>query len=436
MNSEPTNEKYGLRKRIIAGIGANAYAQITNIAIQLLSLPVFLHAWSAEKYGTWQMLTALPVALAFADAGLLSGASNRVLIEYAAGRHKEASKILSTAVMATTIVLTIVAAIMATCLLNSNIQGLHSSNASGTLVNIILACCITLLYGIPDILFKASNNYAKSVFLQNHIRLLEFLVIAGTINYSPTFFAASLSTLICRGLGLLALAFYAWQARPHGLTLCPSLYSQITLRELIRPGIHYLAFPASNILSHQGFTLVIGAILGPAAVTTANIYKTISRTLTQATGMYSNALAPEFSNLYGKKDKTAIKWIYDRYQRYTLFLIMFGAVVLLIAAPYIVKYLTHDRIIYSDALLLSALIGAVATSTNSLAKNLLISTGHHENSARQLISLTLVAVVFAAVGANIAGIIGAFVLSGLVEMVITAESIRLTRKVLSYPISD
>jgi hypothetical protein len=57
--------------RISLGLGANLFGQVVTVAIQLLSLPVFLHFWSLSRYGEWLMLSAIPAYLSAVDVGIL-----------------------------------------------------------------------------------------------------------------------------------------------------------------------------------------------------------------------------------------------------------------------------------------------------------------------------------------------------------------------------
>ena len=63
-----------LLSRIMAAMGAGMLGQGVNIAIQLLSLPVFLHWWDLSQYGQWLMLSAMPAYLSMADVGMVSTA--------------------------------------------------------------------------------------------------------------------------------------------------------------------------------------------------------------------------------------------------------------------------------------------------------------------------------------------------------------------------
>ena len=74
-------------RRILHGLGANAYGQLVAIVIQLAGVPILLHAWGTQLYGEWLILAAIPTYLSMTDFGVLparpspppSAASRRML---------------------------------------------------------------------------------------------------------------------------------------------------------------------------------------------------------------------------------------------------------------------------------------------------------------------------------------------------------------------
>jgi len=67
-----------MKRRIIAGMGANSFGMAITIGIQLISLPLFLHYWNTSTYGVWLMLSAIPAYLSMADVGMVTAAGNRM----------------------------------------------------------------------------------------------------------------------------------------------------------------------------------------------------------------------------------------------------------------------------------------------------------------------------------------------------------------------
>src|ERR1700729_1518382 len=83
--------------RLLLGLGANAFGQVVTIAIQILSLRIFLSYWDATKYGTWILLSTVPSYLTMADVGMVSVAGNKMMMAMARNDVDEANEIFQTA---------------------------------------------------------------------------------------------------------------------------------------------------------------------------------------------------------------------------------------------------------------------------------------------------------------------------------------------------
>ncbi len=62
------------------------YNQVINLGVQIALVPIFLHAWGAERYGVWLLLSAIPTYLTFSDFGFTLSAKNEMTIKAAKGR--------------------------------------------------------------------------------------------------------------------------------------------------------------------------------------------------------------------------------------------------------------------------------------------------------------------------------------------------------------
>ncbi|MGB8322362.1 MAG: hypothetical protein WCE52_05295, partial [Candidatus Acidiferrum sp.] len=50
----------GVTQRLLRGFGAMAAGPVVTAGIQLVTVPLLLHAWGAAKYGDWLLLSAIP----------------------------------------------------------------------------------------------------------------------------------------------------------------------------------------------------------------------------------------------------------------------------------------------------------------------------------------------------------------------------------------
>src|SRR5205823_6843927 len=72
-------------RRIAKGFGANAYDQVVTVIIQIVGVPILLHAWGAQLYGEWLILFAIPAYLSMTDLGFSQSAGNDMTARVARG---------------------------------------------------------------------------------------------------------------------------------------------------------------------------------------------------------------------------------------------------------------------------------------------------------------------------------------------------------------
>ena len=79
-----------VRQRFIHGLGATALGPIVTILVQVIGVPIFLHAWGLKLYGEWLVLSAIPSYLAFSDVGFGNVAANDMTMRVASGDRRGA----------------------------------------------------------------------------------------------------------------------------------------------------------------------------------------------------------------------------------------------------------------------------------------------------------------------------------------------------------
>lgn len=70
---------------MLHAIGATSVGPVLTAAIQLVSVPVFLHFWGPKLYGEWLVLSAIPIYLGLTDFGFGSVAATEMTMQVARG---------------------------------------------------------------------------------------------------------------------------------------------------------------------------------------------------------------------------------------------------------------------------------------------------------------------------------------------------------------
>jgi len=154
-----------------------------------------------------------------------------------------------------------------------------------------------------------------------------------------------------------------------------------TFRELLAPGVAFMAITFGNALSLQGFTIVVGATLGTSAVVVFSTTRTITRVATTVMGSITNAIWPELSRSVGSGRLDEARAILRRSVQLALAGSLAGLFAMgLIGIP-IIRWWTRDLVDPPVPLLLILLLVIVANSTWYTLSAALTATNRHKRMA-------------------------------------------------------
>lgn len=293
-----------MRRRLIRGFGASALGPVVTIAVQVISVPVFLHFWGAALYGEWLILSAVPSYLALSDIGFGNVASSDMTMSVAAGKRDAAlDTFQSTWILISTLSLALLASVCAgawfipwTSWMKLNMIGNHGA----ALILIVLSTyvLVSLQNGILDSAFRCDGNYALGTMCLSIIRFSEAALGTLVAASGGRPLQVAIAYLSARALGTVLLNLVLHRKSPwiHYGTAHASLGS---VRRLAGPAFAFMAFPIGNALSLQGLTLVIGIVLGPVAVVLFSTMRTLSRVGFQMLGVVARTIWPELSIAFG-----------------------------------------------------------------------------------------------------------------------------------------
>jgi O-antigen/teichoic acid export membrane protein len=269
-----------MRRRIIAGMGANSFGMAITIGIQLASLPLFLHYWDAATYGTWLILSAIPAYLSMADVGMVTAAGNKMTIAVGKGDITEANRIFQSAQAFMLVVCGVIGLFAVPFVIFAPLPWFTSTDIRLTLIALIVGVLAALFGGLAEAAFKSTGRYATGTFLSNYARLGEWLGSMFGLIFVGTFAGVAVAGLVVRLIGVLCSILVARRGN-HGLSWGIQSAKETEIRAMIKPAVSFMAFPLANALSFQGVTLLVGAMFGPVAVAMFNTYRTIARVAVQ-----------------------------------------------------------------------------------------------------------------------------------------------------------
>ena len=197
-----------LHKRLLKGLGANAFGQVATIIIQLVSVPIFLQAWGVELYGEWLILSTIPSYFAMSDVGFANVAANEMTMEVAKDNKSNALDIFQSVWVFVSIICLILFIIfgLGTWLtpIESwlNLQRQTHVEAFSIIVLFTLHVLVKFQIGMLAAGFRCEGNYALGLLLGNIIRLIENLGVALVALVGGSLIQAALLFFILRLIGM------------------------------------------------------------------------------------------------------------------------------------------------------------------------------------------------------------------------------------------
>lgn len=292
-----------IRRRIAAGIGANAYSQLITIVIQLASLPLFLSFWSVKEYGAWLLLIALPSYLSFMDGGILQTIAFRLLRLDPKSEffQMEARRIVSLGTVV--LVFGATAYLAITALTLALFKFPDEPNQTEKLAFIILSASavVALTTGIPDAIIRGTNRYATATYLVNAARLTEWIFWVAGAWLVGSFTAAAALGLTIRLVFLVITARVA--SRAFGSVWVVERPTLQAIKQVMPASAANLAFPTAATILHNLVPITIGSTLGAAALVSFVAHRTASRFSFQIAGIPINGTGQEYALLLKSGDQ-------------------------------------------------------------------------------------------------------------------------------------
>ena len=380
-----------MKRRVIAGMGANSFGMAITIGIQLASLPLFLYFWDIGTYGKWLVLSAIPSYLAMADVGMVTAAGNKMTMAIGKKDEVGANQIFQSAQVFMAGVCGILAFFVLLIIFFAPMPWVETMDQRVALEVMSLGVIVALIGGLSDAAFRATERYAFGTMLGNYVRLGEWLGSIVALALVGSFAAVALGGFIMRLLGCLIGMVLV--SKKSDVLRWGFKFAQFTeIEMMMKPAISFMAFPLANSLSFQGVTILVGVMFGPVSVALFNTYRTIVRVAVQITAIFSLALWPEFSRLFGNGANLAIQNLYFRTSLLGAFQALLFSVILYFTSPWLLKIWTHDAIKFDSTLMGVMLIYAAVGGIWHVPRVMLMATNQHAKLAYWILLAGLLSV--------------------------------------------
>jgi O-antigen/teichoic acid export membrane protein len=352
---------------LLHGFGATALSPVVTAFIQLVTVPILLHVWGAAKYGDWLLLSAIPGYLTLSDLGFGDASASDMSMRVAAHDRDgaldtfESSWVLVTSVSLLALLLASVLVWWVPWQAWLHLSNVSSVQAAKVILVLGAHAAVSQQNGVVESGYRSDGHYATGTFWMLVQRLAETIAGTTVALLGGSFLAVACMYLAARCVGTIAYSVLLRHLSPwiHFGTR----HARIgTIKRLAAPAVGFLAFPLGYALSLQGFTVVIGAILGPIAVVSFSTLRTLSRLVIQVIIVIKHALWPELSRAFGEGNVSLARRLHRLAWRGSLGLSILGALLLWMTGPYIYGFWLRQDIGFNAACFHILLLVAVVNS--------------------------------------------------------------------------
>lgn len=362
--------------RIVNGLGANIFGQLVTVAIQLISVPIFLYYWGAEKYGVWLIISAIPAYFAMADAGFIGVAINRMAILAAQGNYRLANVVFQSALVFFSAISTVVIFFSFSFCLLVDVESIIGRGNKTPLLALVLVAILSLFSSFFDAVSRSGEKYHFGVYVVNFLRILEwgggvlFLLVFGgmeSVAFGMLIFRM-MGTVICLLVIKKKFPLFKWGV---------SHFSISEIREMSPQALAFLGFPLGNVLSLQGSVIILGLLMGPLFVAQYTTLRTLARLLTQMITTFGRSLWPELSRAWGGSNYHLVRTLYIKGTFISIAISTIFVFPIYFFSELILELWTHGGVSPNSELLMLLLASTFVSGGGQLAQVGLLATNSH-----------------------------------------------------------
>lgn len=383
-----------IRTRIFQGLAAHGFGQIVTIAINLVSVPIFLHFWGVELYGEWLLINTIPAYLNMSDVGFTTVSANEMTMLVSREDRPKALSIFQSTwifICITSIAIFGIAVLLVWLLpFESWFNLRHLVNFELIAVFILMALYVLAMMQMKLLMagFRCEGYYALGAFVTTISLLVEYLVVAGVIYLGGTPVHVALSFLITKCFGFICIRILLIKRGPwikYGFEHA----TIATVKRLARPAFAYMAMPFSRILHAQGLIAVIGFFLGSTAIVIFSTTRTVVNAGYQLMTMINHTVWPEISMAYGNNNMERARKLHRTAFKTTFIMSLFSAAGLYFAGEWIIRTWTMGKVIVPPDflhLMMAVLVANALWYTSSMVP---IAINRHERLSIYYLGVTI-----------------------------------------------
>jgi O-antigen/teichoic acid export membrane protein len=317
--------------RISKLFAAQNVTQVVSLLTQLLLPPIFLHSYGVALYGEWLALSAAIGYLSTVNYGIQTYTNMQMTIHYNRGEVDECIHLQSGGLFILLIVFVALAVFLCAVFFVPLDVWLHLTLPLRQAQIILYLLSLQIIAGMIFGFFSGNYmviGYAHRGTNFNNLHLLLATLVAALLALLrlPLVWIAAAQFAVT----VLLTSYLYFDFSRLAPVLRPTLrhWRKTSLRDILKPSGHYALLYSSNILGYQLPVIVIQRVLGPLAVVTFSVTRTIYSMSRRLPSVVTNSIGPEVTITYGEQNWKKLRRLYELSERVVLLLIppvCFGA---------------------------------------------------------------------------------------------------------------
>lgn len=327
-------------RSLLVNTGSNVLVMIVKLIITFVMTPVFVYNLGKYDYGLWEMIGAI-----IGYAGMLNLGIQPAISRYAAKYKAEGDQSQLLIVFSSALFFMILTGMLLClfCILWAawfpNVLAPEGSPSERYAILLIIIGA-QLLFAFPGQVAESYLEGFQKYYLKNNITIVNS-VIGSTILYifiTPENGLLLLAGINAIGLSVKYVLFFLILFKPAYGAIRANLgnFSFPKLKELISFGVKSLIQGVATRIENMTDSLVIGFVLGPAAVPFYSIPANLVQHLRNLGWTLSHAFMPLFSGMSAMNDQEGIQRVYLMASKYVVGVILpMAAGMLILGAPFL-----------------------------------------------------------------------------------------------------
>lgn len=380
-------------KNIFKASGAASLGQVLNVLNQLALVPLYMKVWGPQLYGEWLILSAAPSVIAMAgDLGFGTVAANEMNMAVARQDKPYALQVFQNNWLVISAFSLLFFSLAALALPFVSVEGSlnihHIAPTDARLMIALFLANILLVqqYSLLLAALRCDGNYVLGLTFNNFSKILELGLLATllALYHAPPVVVAATSVSVT--VLMLVVNRILVQRKSPWIRYGFRLFSPAIIRTQTPIALSFLSFSITQALSIQGAVMLVGFLMGPAAVVVLSTTRTFMNVIKQVAAVVNTSIWPELTTAYGQGNMAKFQLLFTRALQAILLLVLgFNLAVWVVGKPLYLfwtkhKLLVENSFFYPYALITSlnalwTLFGVVQGATNQTKRYALYHLG-------------------------------------------------------------